>query len=62
MDRDLREKIAKTLYFLRTSTSQKPEGSDWNKCKNKELWLRNAEEIARYFKEAGYRLEGKEDG
>lgn len=54
LDKEAQEKIAKTLYFLRTSTPQKPEGNDWNKCKNKRLWIRNAGDMIRYIQELGY--------
>lgn len=37
--------IAKLLYFIRTSTSKYPEGSNWDKCQNKRLWLSNAEVV-----------------
>jgi len=45
------EVLAKTLYFLRTSTPQKPEGSRWERCKDKEKWLRNARQIDALYQE-----------
>ena len=44
-DELLLAEIAKSLYFIRTSTTKNPEGSSWDRCKNKRLWLSNADMI-----------------
>ena len=41
---EFREETAKSLYYIRTCSYKYPAGRDWGKCRNKELWLRNADE------------------
>lgn len=42
-------KIARLLYYIRTCSYKNPTGIDWEKCKDKDKWLKNAREICRHF-------------
>lgn len=46
-----REKIAKWLYYIRSCSYEYPAGREWGKCRNQNLWLRNADRILALFEE-----------